>query len=137
LKAVFDTNVLVSTLIGSPNSTPKRALSLFLRESGVPLLSEETFQELCEILDLDKIKRFVSNPDISSLLQELSYVAQWVETSESISVCRDSKDNKFLEVAVNGGADYLVTGDKDLLVLNPFRGIPIVTPTVFLQILSQ
>ncbi|MBD2777542.1 putative toxin-antitoxin system toxin component, PIN family [Iningainema sp. BLCCT55] len=63
-------------------------------------------------------------------------MANWVEVIEDISICRDPKDNKFLEVALGGSADYLVTGDNDLLVLSPFRGIPIITPVQFKEILE-
>ena len=50
-----------------------------------------------------------------------------------MDICRDAKDDKFLEVAVNGKADYLITGDRDLLVLHPFREIQIVSPATFLE----
>jgi predicted nucleic acid-binding protein len=56
-----------------------------------------------------------------------------VPIAERILVCRDPKDDKFLELALNGKADVIVSGDADLLVLNPFRGIPIVAPAVFVQ----
>ena len=58
--------------------------------------------------------------------------AEMVEIAETITDCRDAKDNKFLELAVSGKADCIVSGDADLLVLNPFRGIPILTPREFL-----
>lgn len=53
-----------------------------------------------------------------------------------VTVCRDPKDDKFLEVAVNGAATYIITGDNDLPVLHPFRGIPIVTPRTFVDTVS-
>ena len=53
--------------------------------------------------------------------------------TERIAACRDATDDKFLELAVNGKADMIVSGDADLLVLNPFRGIPIVSPAAFVQ----
>ena len=53
--------------------------------------------------------------------------------TERIAACRAATDNKFLELAVNGKADMIVSGDADLLVLNPFRGIPIVSPAAFVQ----
>jgi len=59
--------------------------------------------------------------------------AEWVDTDVKISACRDPKDDKFLELAVGGNADLIVTGDNDLLALNPFRGIPILTPDAFLS----
>jgi uncharacterized protein len=59
--------------------------------------------------------------------------AESVPMAERIAACRDPTDDKFLELAVNGHADLIVSGDSDLLALNPFRGIPIVTPAVFVQ----
>jgi predicted nucleic acid-binding protein len=58
--------------------------------------------------------------------------AEFVAITEKVAVCRDPTDDKFLELAVNGGADVIVTGDIDLLVLDPFRRIPIVTPRDFM-----
>jgi len=59
--------------------------------------------------------------------------AELVSITERITVCRDPTDDKFLELAANGHADLILTGDKDLLVLNPFRGIQIVGPATFVQ----
>jgi predicted nucleic acid-binding protein len=59
--------------------------------------------------------------------------AEAVTITERIAACRDVTDDKFLELAVSGKADMIVSGDADLLVLNPFRGIPIVTPAAFVQ----
>lgn len=50
-----------------------------------------------------------------------------------INACRDEKDNKFLELAINGNADFIITGDNDLLVLNPFENIAIIKPDVFIN----
>jgi len=57
-----------------------------------------------------------------------------VEVSESVTDCRDPDDNKFLELAVGGNATHIISGDKDLLALNPFRGIPVLTPQAFLSL---
>ncbi len=56
-----------------------------------------------------------------------------IEIKEKVEECRDPKDNKFLELAINGKATAIVSGDKDLLILHPFRGIPIVTVSQFLN----
>ncbi len=58
--------------------------------------------------------------------------AEQVEVTDVITACRDAKDNKFLEVAVSGRASHIITGDEDLLVLHPFRGIAVVAPQAFL-----
>jgi putative PIN family toxin of toxin-antitoxin system len=62
----------------------------------------------------------------------LAREAEWVEVDARISACRDPKDDKFLEVAVSGRATHIVTGDSDLLALNPFRGIEFLPPHRFL-----
>ena len=59
--------------------------------------------------------------------------AELVAIAERVTACRDSTDDKFLELAVNGRADLIVTGDRDLLVLNPFRGVAIIEPAAFVQ----
>ena len=66
-------------------------------------------------------------------LAELMAAAEIVQIDEQIAVCRDPKDDKFLELAVNGRADVIVSGDADLLTLGPFRGIPVLTPAAFVQ----
>jgi hypothetical protein len=66
------------------------------------------------------------------LLEDLTQTAQFIDVTEQISECRDPKDNKYLELALSGQAECIVTGDDDLLVLNSFRGIEILTVQEFL-----
>ena len=83
----------------------------------------------------------IARPRIAELIEPASVAwirkliaaAEVVTISERIVACRDPTDDKFLELAVNGKADLVVTGDADLLVLNPFREIPIVAPATFVQ----
>lgn len=72
-------------------------------------------------------------PPAHEWLTKLLAAAATVTITERIVACRDPTDDKFLELAVNGHADLIVSGDADLLVLNPFRGIPIVPPAAFVQ----
>ena len=69
---------------------------------------------------------------IKNLLKNLIRIGDFIEPKTKITVCRDPKDNKFLELAVAGKANCIVTGDKDLLVLHPFRGINIISPADFI-----
>jgi putative PIN family toxin of toxin-antitoxin system len=71
--------------------------------------------------------------DTRTWMYALMAAAEPVEITERIIACRDPTDDKFLELAVNGRAELIVSGDADLLALDPFRGIPIVTPALFLQ----
>ena len=129
---MFDTNVLVSALI-LPDSKPRQALDLALRKGKV-LLSFAALAELYEVLSRKQFRRYVDEEDIRSLLAALTREAQWVDTDVQISACRDPKDDKFLELAVSGHATHIVTGDSDLLALNPFRDIQILPPHSFLEL---
>jgi uncharacterized protein len=132
LRCVFDTNVLVSALL-LPDSKPRQALDLALRKGQI-LLSFATLAEIYEVLTRKKFRRYVDEEDIRSFLAALARQAQWIAADVRITACRDPKDDKFLELAVSGRATHLVTGDSDLLALNPFQGIQILPPHVFLDL---
>jgi putative PIN family toxin of toxin-antitoxin system len=127
---VFDTNVLVSALLFA-ESKPARAFFLALRR-GILLTSFAALHELNDVLHRKKFDRYLSVEERDQFLANYTHTASIIEISESIQVCRDPKDDKFLEIAANGAATYLITGDSDLLVLHPFRGIPILTPDTLL-----
>jgi putative PIN family toxin of toxin-antitoxin system len=130
LRCVFDTNVLVSALL-LPDSKPRQALELALQKGRV-LLSFATLAELYEVLGRKKFLRYIDEEDIRSFLAALTREAEWVEVNVRIAACRDPKDDKFLELAVSGNATHIITGDSDLIALNPFRGIEILPPHRFL-----
>jgi len=132
LRCVFDTNVLVSAFL-VPDSKPRRALDL-VRRKGAVLLSAAALVELREVLDRPRILRYTRNPLVEPFLAVLARDATWVDVTVTIAACRDPKDDKFLELAVDGRASHIVTGDLDLLALNPFREIRILTPHDFLEI---
>lgn len=131
MRSVFDTNVLVSALLLS-DSKPRRALDLASLKGEV-LLSLATLAEIHEVLSRKRFRRYVDEEDVRRFLAALARTAQWIEVNVSIVACRDPKDNKFLEIAVSGQATHIVTGDSDLLVLNPFQGIHIIPPHKFLE----
>ena len=66
------------------------------------------------------------------MLHKITEIGERIQIIETIKACRDPKDDMFLELAVNGNANYIITGDDDLLSLNPFREIKILTPNDFL-----
>lgn len=128
---VFDTNTLVSHLL-LPDSVPNRAVKRAL-DCGLLLVSEETLGELDEVLSRPKFRTYVSLSERRKFFELLGRVALHVPILRPTTACRDPKDDKFLSVAVNGRADALISGDKDLLCLHPFLGIPILTPAQFLR----
>lgn len=79
-----------------------------------------------------KFDRYVRRERRDALLERVASLVEIIDVLQSIRASRDPKDDKFLEAAVNGRADVIVTGDKDLLDLDPFRGIAIVTPAAYL-----
>lgn len=130
-RIVVDTNALISRLL-VPESVPGRAVRRVVDASQL-LVSEDTLNELADVLSRPKFDAYVSIDDRQEFFRRLSTVAELVPITYRIQVCRDPKDDKFLELAVNGNADLVVTGDDDLLVLSPFRGIPIITPASYLK----
>ena len=131
MRCVFDTNVLVSALL-VPGSRPRQAFDLALRSARV-LISPPVLAELYEVLNRRTIRRYVREETIHNFLAALSRDGDWIEVDTKLSVCRDPKDNQFLELAVSGRATHIITGDADLLVLSPFQGIAIMTPGEFVQ----
>ncbi len=132
---VFDTNVVVSALLFN-DSVPGRALFRAL-ERGDLLMSDPLVQELRDVLSRDKFDRYLTREERERLLVAVIRQAQLVETSTPIRACRDRDDDAILELAVDGSASFVVTGDSDLLVLDPFRGVRIVTPSRLLELMSE
>ncbi|WP_458729681.1 putative toxin-antitoxin system toxin component, PIN family [Pseudomonas brenneri] len=130
-KLVFDTNLWISRLL-MPQGTAARAVDHGLAW-GIPLVSEDTLTELSEVLGRSKFDKYVSREDRQQFLRLLGGVVRVVAITQRISACRDPKDDKFLDVALNGEAQLILTGDQDLLELHPFHGIEILKPADFLN----
>ena len=133
-RCVFDTNTVVSATLFR-GSVPEQALFLALSINTV-LMSQELADELNDVLSRARFDRYTNREDREEFLQDLVRQAESVEITEPVRACRDPNDDKILELAVNGRANYIVTGDDDLLVMNSFRGIEIVRPAEFLAIAS-
>jgi putative PIN family toxin of toxin-antitoxin system len=131
LRCVFDTNVLVSALL-LPDSKPRQALDLAIQK-GKLLLSFATLAELYDVLNRKQLHRYIDEEDARTFIAALTREAQWIDVTVQIKACRDPKDDMFLELAISGDATHVVTGDKDLVTLNPFRGIQILPPHSFLD----
>lgn len=128
---VFDTNVIVSaTLLAG--SIPRQAFDKAVDEGRI-LISVPVLLEVAEVLGREKLNKYLLEEERMRFLVAFLKETELVEIIERVTDCRDAKDNKFLELAVNGKADYIISGDTDLLVLNPFRGIPILKLKDFLS----
>ncbi|WP_354635614.1 putative toxin-antitoxin system toxin component, PIN family [Planktothricoides raciborskii] len=132
---VIDTNVLISALLFK-SSVPFRAMELAERQ-GIILYSEATLKELERVLNRPKFDKYLERAEKEIFLQKFIAVSLLVNVTETIAVCRDEKDNKFLELAVSGHANIIITGDLDLLELNPFQSIEILTPDRFVDRLAR
>ena len=130
MSIVLDTNVIVSAVLKA-NSLPFHAVR-WIDRHGILLKSVLTEQEILSVL----ARPHIAAVAVASFRHDLAKMlarAELVAITERITACRDPHDDKFLELAVNGRADLIVSGDGDLLALNSFRNIPIVTPAAFVQ----
>ena len=132
---VFDTNVIVSALLFE-QSMPGRAFHEAIGRGEI-LLSQALVQELNDVLCREKFNRYLRRRERERFLQVLVQEATLIEIDRQVRVCRDPRDDKFLELAVCGNASCLVSGDEDLLALNPFRGISIVTARQFVALVKS
>lgn len=130
MRFVFDTNVVVSALLLA-DSIPRQAFDKAL-DQGTVLISVPVILELANVLSRKKLNKYLLENERMRFLIGLLKETELIDTTETITICRDPRDNKLLELAVDGTADYIVTGDTDLLVLHPFRAIQILTPRDFL-----
>jgi len=129
-RCVIDTNVLISRLLMA-DSVPGRA-ARHAAETGVMLVSHDTLDELVEVLSRPKFDAYVTVEERRGFIERLLRIAEQVVILRTVQACRDPRDDKFLEVALNGEADVIISGDRDLLALHPFMGIAILTPADYL-----
>lgn len=128
---VPDTGVLVSAVV-LPRSIPRQAVDPAFAQ-GIVLVSTDTIDELDEVLRRPKFNRYLREEERLLFLAAFIRDVKVIDITEKLTECRDPKDNKFLELAISGNAACIVSGDSDLLVLNPFRGVAILTPQEFIS----
>jgi putative PIN family toxin of toxin-antitoxin system len=131
---VIDTNVWLGAALvpGTPAQLVRRVLA-----SGVPVFSDATFAELSARIWKPKFDRYISMAARQEILHDARALATWVDIPPQIAgqrFCRDGDDDKFIHAALAGSAMWLVTGDRDLLVIGPDSGVRIVTPAQALLI---
>ena len=128
---VFDTNILISAAL-FPSSINRQALDAAL-DFGKLAISKNTIDELLEVVFRKKFdKYFLNNEERLLFISKVEANSKLFSPDISISACRDPKNNKFLELAITAKAACILSGDKDLLVMHPFRGIPIMNANDFL-----
>lgn len=134
MRAVIDTNIWISAAI-RPLGTAGKLIPFLRSDRFTPLFSNDTFKEVVQVLGRPRFatKYGIGSSEIRVVTAMLMSAGEMVEPTRRIAVCRDPKDDIFLEIAVAGNADLIVSGDADLLILHPFEGIPVVTLAAFLQ----
>ncbi len=130
-RIVIDTNVYVSRFYW-PNSIPGRVVVMAVRQDRT-LISTPTWMELCDVIRRPKFARYAKPGLLDTYLADVRLAAEQIHPPTPIRACRDPRDDKFLEVAVHGRANAIITGDRDLLDLHPFRGISILTPATYIE----
>lgn len=129
-RVIVDTNVFVSGLLRQ-SSVPGQAAAK-ARHEAILLVSQATIQELADVLAEAKFDRYVTVEQRVQFIRLIANIAEFVPIVQVVLQCRDPKDDKFLEVALNGRADVIITGDGDLQAMNPWRGIAIMSPKDYL-----
>jgi putative PIN family toxin of toxin-antitoxin system len=131
---VIDTNIFISAVL-SPSGTAYKAFSKAIKNFKI-VHTEETYQELAQRIYKPKFDRYISNPRREDFLSSIRNQSQFSQTTLEIADCRDPDDNKFLELALEVQAKFLLTGDKDLLSLktqSPYQNL-IISPRDFLDL---
>ena len=129
-KVILDTNLWISFLIsGNFNEIDK-----LLEEKRIILIfSDELLEEFIDVIQRPKFRNYFSLQDIQQLLNAFDQFGKLVEVNSTVAICRDAKDNFLLNLALDGKADYLITGDKDLLVIERIKKTRILTYRDFLN----
>ncbi len=130
-RIVVDTNCLVSRLLLA-DSIPGRAVRKAV-DASILLVSEATMEELADVLGRSQFDRYVSIEDRKQFLRLLGRVAEFVPIIYPVRECRDRDDDRFLEVALNGRANLILSGERDLLSLHPWRNVAILSPKDYLK----
>ena len=128
----MDSNVLVSAALFK-GSVGRKAVDKALN-GGYIVLSMPVTAELRDVFSRSRFDKYLSAELRAEFLADLQSIAEIVDIAETVRVCCDLKDDKFLDLALNSCADYIISSDKDLLVLHPFREIEIISPAAFLKL---
>ncbi len=129
---VFDASTVISAALKA-DSIPERALRR-AEDVDVLALSAAVDAEYTEVLSRPKFREAIPIPRRDALLRALREAAIWFSPAARVTDCRDPKDDKYLELALAAGAETIVSGDDDLLVLHPWRGVRILRPRDYLAL---
>ncbi len=137
MRAVIDTNIIISAVL-RPGSSPDQVVQAGVRRHFQAITSPPLLAELKKVLSRPRVTRRLITPpeEVDRFIKDMESAVTMVDPAESLSVIADPPDNRVLEAVVAGEADYIISGDRDLLDLGKYEGIEIVTPAMFLAILA-
>ncbi len=130
IRIILDTNIWISFLI---TKSMKGVDKLIFNDRAVLLFSDELMTEFIDVTSREKLKPYLTKENIASLIDLIEEYGEIVKVKSEVDTCRDKEDNFLLSLAKDGKADYLVTGDKDLLVIESFSKTKIISLADFLE----
>jgi len=134
MRLILDTNLWISFLISSKY---EKLDVLLLNEKCKLLFSQELLEEFVAVAKRPNLRKYISGDELEDLMETIDEVAEFVNVTSEITKCRDPKDDFLLSLAVDGKADYLLTGDKDLLVLKEIGNTKIKTISEFFDVVDS
>lgn len=133
IRVVVDNNCWISFLIGRRLS---KLVDLLSNECVILVICSELLAELRDVTSRPKFAKYFNQSDVESLIDFMQIIGETIEPQQSVKICRDAADDYLLALAAEAKAEYLVTGDDDLLVIKEIGACQIVDVSTFEQIIS-
>ena len=129
-KIILDTNLWISFLISKKFSQIDKLIE---SKRIILIFSNELLEEFIDVVSRPKFKKYFSKKDIEKIIENFDQLGELVKVTSDIQICRDSKDDFLLNLSIDSKADYLITGDKDLLILEKIEDTIILTFSEFIE----
>ena len=133
-RVVLDTSILISSLLFRGEFS--KLVDLWKKGAFIPVISKDTFEELETVLDYPKFG-LSKEEKVEMIAEEMLPFFEVVEVRQEVKgICRDPADDKFISCAVSAGADFIVTGDKDLMEIKKYRSVKVLSTSDFLEMMD-
>lgn len=129
-RIILDTNLWISFLISKKFSQIDKLIE---SDKIILIFSNELLEEFIDVVSRPKFKKYFSKRDIEKILEYFDQFGELVKVKSDLQICRDKKDNFLLNLSFDSKADYLITGDADLLILDTIEHTKIVTFSKFIK----
>lgn len=137
IRAVLDTNTLVSSVINIPFSVSQEIYQNFIDKHFLLIVSPPLLAEVDDVIHRERVMKFHKRPaeKLQEIINQLTNLSLVVPGNAKVEIVRDPDDNKILSTALEGKADYIISRDRDLLDLKEYKGIKITSPEEFIRLL--